>query len=436
MKFKFFCGTIFCILFSSITYAKTILPSVYRWKTTHGTPVVFYQAMEVPMLDINMAFYAGSAYDQNQFGLSALTSELIDQGNGQFSADQIADQFAEVGSQFATESSRDSIVLSLRTLSDSAALTQSIKNFTRILSQPNFPENAFQQKKNQQLLLIKQREESGDYIADKTFYQTLYQNHPYAHPIDGTIHTVEKIQLQDVKHFYQKYFVAKNAVLVLVGAINPAQAKKIAEEITLHLPVGKKAISIPEAKSLNEEMNIEVPMHLTQAVLRMGQTGINQHDKDYFPLLVGNYILGGGSLVSQLALEVREKRGLTYGVYSQFVPLRGQGPFLISLSTKKEQSHEAEQLIRDTLTNFIQKGPSVAELNAAKQYLKGSFPQSIASNQNMAHVLLKIAFYELPHDYLETYLQNIEAVTAKDIQIAFKQHLNPEHLLSVQVGKT
>jgi len=155
-----------------------------RWKTTTGASVVFYQAMDVPMLDINIAFYAGSAYDGQHFGLSALTAELIDQGNDGIDANAIADQFALVGAQFSTDSTRDSILLKTRTLSSPEALAQTIHTLNRIISLPDFPERAFERKKNQQLLKIKQTQESGEAVAEQTFYQALYQNHPYAHPID------------------------------------------------------------------------------------------------------------------------------------------------------------------------------------------------------------------------------------------------------------
>jgi zinc protease len=146
--------------------------------------------------------------------------------------------------------------------------------------------------------------------------------------------------------------------------------------------------------------------------------------------------LGGGNLISILATELREKRGLTYGVYSQFSHLTGLGPFMISFSTEQTQARSAENLTRKLLEQFIQTGPSAAELKAAKKYLTGSFPLSIASNQNMAHILLSMLFYGLPDNYLETYVQSIQAVTAQQIQKAFKTHINPARLLSVTVGKT
>ena len=168
--------------------------------------------------------------------------------------------------------------------------------------------------------------------------------------------------------------------------------------------------------------------------MRIGQLGITHANAHYFPLQVGSYILGGGSLVSKLANELREKRGLTYSVSSQFSPMPGRGPFVISLSTKNSQSNTALAITRETLLSFIKSGPTEQELIATKLYLTGSFPMSLASNRSIADMLLKIAFYHLPSDFINTYIDNINAVSIKDITDAFQQQVNPNTLLQVTVG--
>ncbi len=418
----------------TLTFTQASALPITHFTTQQGTPVVFYQAMEVPILDISIAFYAGSAYEKNHFGLSALMTELIDQGNAHQPADAIAHQFSEVGAQFTTQSERDYIALHVRTLNNAHALSQITATLSDIIGKPDFPESAIKQKKNQQLLRIQQNEESGDNIADRTFYQALYGQHPYAHSIDGTTASVSALSAKEIRQFHQQFFVAQNAVIILVGAIDASMAKAIAEKLSNSLPKGRHAKELPTPQTLSEEINIEVPLATTQTVLRLGQLGISAQNKDYFPLFVGNYILGGGNLVSQLATELREKRGLTYGIYSQFVPLFAEGPFIISFSTQKTQADVTEKLTRQTLHTFIEKGPTAKELKNAKQYLIGSFPLSIGSNENMIQILLKITLLKLPSDYLETYIEHIEAVSASDIQQAFKRHIQLNKLLNVQVG--
>ena len=422
----------FCVC--NLATAGTSQP-ITRWKTKQGIPVIFYQAMDIPMLNIHLAFRAGAAYDGQQFGLSALTTHLLNEGNDGLSADAIANQLAETGAQFSTENNRDMVILRLKTLTEEKALKQATHLLARMIKHPDFHKTAFEREKKQQYMASQQLLERPDEVANQTFFRALYQAHPYAHPINGDVKTLHAITHHDVQHFHHTFFVAENTTLVLVGALSPADAKLLAENLTENIPKGKKAPHISNAKPLHEAMDVKVPFSSSQTILRLGQLGINHNNPDYFPLLVGNYTLGGGALVSRLANELREKRGLTYGVHSQFVPMPERGPFIIGFSTKNAQAETADILTRDTLKAFVKTGPSEAELKAAKQYLIGSFPLSIAGNHNLASMLLKIAFYDLPENYLDTYTDNIAAVTQAQIQSAFQKNVQPNHLLQIMVGK-
>lgn len=407
-----------------------------KWQTANGVRVVFYQAMEVPMLDISLAFTAGSAFDGEYYGLSALTTQLINQGNAGKDATTIAQNLADTGSQFSAETNRDMVVLNLKTLTSEEPLEQSINTLSTIISKPDFPENSFQTEKKQLLMAIEQSEESPDEVANVRFFNTLYKGHPYAHPVNGTKESLNAIKKQQVIDFYKHYFVASNAVLVLVGAIDQQKAHQLAEQLTQELPQGHPALPIPKAEQLTKAEKIHIAFPSSQTVVRLGQIGIDHQNPNYFPLMVGNYILGGGGLVSKLGIEVREKRGLTYGVTSQFVPMPGNGPFLISLSTKNNQAATALKVTEDTLNRFINEGPDKQELEAAKQYMTGSFPLSLASNHAIATVLLRMAFYNLPDNYLDNYVAQINAVTIDGIKHAFQQQIHPEQLLLVTVGKS
>lgn len=405
-----------------------------RWQTSHGARVVFYQAMEVPILDINIAFAAGSAFDGEHFGLSALTTRLLNQGSQSFDATQIAEQFADTGAQYHSEINRDMAVLQLRTLTDDKVLKPTIDTLSLIINKPSFNQRVFNHQKNQQLLIIDQQQESPSEVANQLFFNTLYQKHPYAHPIEGTKERINAITRYQVREFYKRYFVNNNAVIVLVGAIDSQKAHEIAEQLTEQLPKGEAATPIAKALPLAASEDIYSPYPSSQTMLRIGQLGIDHHSLDYFPLMVGNYMLGGGSLVSRLSIEIREKRGLTYGVTSQFIPMPGEGPFLISLSTKNSQAALAMKLTKKTLAKFLATGPEEDELQAARQYLTGSFPLSLASNTSIAGMLLRIAFYHLPDDYLDTYVARINTVTGPDIKQAFEKHIQLDKMLQISVG--
>ena len=405
------------------------------WHLANSATVVFYQTSELPMLDIELAFAAGSAYDGRKFGLSALTTNLLHQGSGSLNTTQIAEILANTGAQFNTDNNRDMAVLHLRTLTDPLAMTSAINTLALIINKPMFNYQAFIREKEQLLAAIAQRETSPADIANVALFQSLYNDHPYAHPILGTKATVTNINHWEVRSFYKKYFVGANATLVLVGAIETKEAHHLARLLVGGLPKGGQ-VSIPKvhaAPKLASTTKIAFPS--TQTMLRLGQLGINHQDPNYFALLVGNYILGGENMISRLATEVREQRGLTYDINSQLLPMPGVGPFIIGLSTKTNQLRTALATTKQILLEFLKSGPSEKELVAAKQYLIGSFPLSFANNLNIANALLKISFYKLPHEYLNTYIANIENVTQSDIQRSFTALINPETMSQITVGK-
>lgn len=434
---KFIAKSIFCVLFVT-TIAQNVHASVFKteqWQTKNGARVVFHQAKEVPMLDIHVAFAAGSAYDGKQFGLSALTNDLLNQGNAGMDATTVAERLAEAGAQLGSDTSRDMAALSLKTLTKPDNLKKAVDTFAAIIGKPDFPEAAFQQEKNQQLIAIAQSQDSPEEVANLVLFKKLYGEHPYAHPVNGIEGTVGALKREDVLNFYKRYYVAANAVIVLVGDIDTKKAHQIAEQLTANLSRGEEAPRLTKAAQLTTSEKIAINFPSSQTILRLGQIGIDHHDPDFFPLLVGNYILGGGALVSILSNEVREKRGLTYGVSSQFIPMPGDGPFIVSLSTQNKNATTALQLTSDTLATYIKNGPSEQELTAAKHYLMGSFPLSLGSNASIGNMLLRMSFYHLPKDYLDNYVASINKVTTQEIKEAFQKKLQSEKMLTIAVGK-
>lgn len=410
---------------------------VKRWRTKKGSRVAFYQSSEVPMLNIHVAFAAGSGYDGKHFGLSALTTALINQGNAGLSETAIAKKLADVGAQFDKRSGRDQAVFSLKTLSSAAELNKAVDTFGLILGKPDFVTKSVQRELKQQLTALIRSQEVPEELANMALFQKLYGTHPYAHSILGNPESLRKMTTQDIQSFYKKHFVASNAVVVIVGDVSQERATRIAEQLTQYLPQGEPTALLPDVVPIATEKNetVKIPFPSKQTLLRLGQIGIDHRSRDYFDLTVGNYILGGGTLVSRLSNEVREKRGLSYGVGSQWIPMMKEGPFLISLATQASQAKTALKITQETVARFVEQGPSETELQAAKKYLCGSFPVLLSSNANIAQVLLQATFYGLPNNYLETYRARVNAVTVASIQKALKKHLFPEKMLLVAVGE-
>jgi zinc protease len=166
----------------------------------------------------------------------------------------------------------------------------------------------------------------------------------------------------------------------------------------------------------------------------MGQPGIERADPRYFPLTVGNYILGGGGFVSRLTEQVREKRGLSYSVYSYFSPALQAGPFTIGLQTRKDQTDQALKVVQEVLEEFVSQGPTQEELQAAKDNLIGGFALRIDSNKKLLDNVANIAWHHLPLDYLDTWSDQVQRVSVKDIHEAFKGLIDPQKMVTVVVG--
>lgn len=427
---------IFLVILLFVSATAFAAPKIQHWTTSNGARVYFFPADSLPMMDLRVVFDAGAARDGDKHGLALLTNGLLAEGAGEWNTDQIAGRFDGVGASFSNSSHRDMSVLSLRSLTKEDLLQTALETFKVVLTQPTFPEDAFERERRRLLIGLEQQKQSPDAISDKTFYETLYQGHPYGHMPTGEIETVKNISRDDLKAFYEKFFVAKNAVVAIVGDLSRVQAEKVAEDIMSGLPTGEAAAALPDVASLGEAKKVEVSFPSTQSHLLVGQPGITRNDPDYFPLYVGNHVLGGSGLVSILSDEIREKRGLAYSSYSYFIPMSEKGPFIMGLQTKNESVQESLTVLRDVLKDFVNNGPSKEQLNAAKKNLTGGFALRIASNSKIVENLASIGFYNLPLDYLDQYIPKVEAVTLEQVKDAFKRRINPDKLVTVIVGDT
>jgi len=408
---------------------------IHHWQTKHGSRVYYVQTEGLPMVDIRVTFDAGSARDGDQYGVAALTTGMLDTGAGTWDADTIAERFESVGADFSAGSSMDMATLSLRTLTEKPLFEKALETMRVILAHPRFAEVDFQREKKRTLAAIKQQEESPGAVADIAFYKALYGNHPYAHPESGTLDSVGALSVDDLKRFYQRYYVAANALVVIVGDMPKHQAEQTAEKLMADLPVGKKPDALPEVALPTQGGRTHWPFPSAQTHILVGLPGISRKDQDYYDLYVGNHILGGSGLVSKLFREVREKRGLAYSVSSAFMPLLKPGPFLVSLQTRNDQTEQALSVMNQTLAAFIANGPTEAELLAAKKNITGGFALRFDTNKELANYAGMIGFYDMPLDYLDSFRDRIEKVTVTSVTDALRRHVDPALMQTITVGQ-
>ena len=408
-------------------------PNVESWQTSGGAKVMYVHAPDLPMVDVRVVFDAGSARDAELPGLSSFVNGMLNQGAGDWDADSLALRLEERGIELGSGSLRDMAWVSVRSLTESEVLDAALETAREVIANPRFDAGAIERVRQQMQIGLRHSLQSPGTVAQRRFFRTLYADHPYAHSPSGEEDSLARISRGDLVRFHERYYVAANAVVAIVGAVDRAQAERIAEQLTTAMPTGQHAPPLPPPPAVSGgELRESFPS--SQTHIYVGQSGMARHDPDYFALYVGNHVLGGSSLVSTLGEEVRNKRGLSYSVYSYFSPMRVEGPFLMVAQTKNDQADEALKVMRDTLARFVSEGPSEEELEAAKQNLIGGFPLRIASNGKIVEYLAMMGFYNYPLDYLETLTDKLAAVNVEQVRDAFSRRVSGQAGIAVIVG--
>jgi zinc protease len=305
----------------------------------------------------------------------------------------------------------------------------------KVLLQPEFPQDVLARERVRAIAGLKEADTKPDTLANRAFSRAVFPDHPYGLRASGEVETLKTLTRDDLVGFYRSHYVASRAIVAIVGDVSREEAQRIAERLTADLPrAGPEPVRIPQVADLAQAVTTNIPHPASQAHILIGAPGIRRGDPDYFALLVGNYILGGGGFESRLTEEVRSKRGLAYSVYSYFMPLLREGPFQIGLQTRGDQAKAAIDVVMQTLRAFVAKGPTDQELEDAKMNLIGGFPLRIDSNRKIQEYLAMIGFYDMPLSYLEDFVPNIRQVTVEDIKAAFSRHVDPSKLVTVVVG--
>lgn len=408
---------------------------IQTWKTAEGSKVLFVEARELPMFDLRLTFAAGSSQDNGTPGLALLTNAMLNEGVAGKDVEAIAQGFEGLGAEFGNGAYRDMAVASLRSLSAPDKRQPALQLFADVVGKPTFPADSLARIKNQLLAGFEYQKQNPGKLASLELFNRLYGTHPYAHSSDGDAKTIPGITAAQMRSFHNSAYAAGNAVIALVGDLSREEAEKIAEQVSSSLPKGPAVAKVaqPEAPKPGAS-HIEFPSKQTQMLL--AELGIDRNDPDFPALSMGNQILGGGTFGTRLMSEVREKRGLTYGIYSGFTPMQARGPFMISLQTRAELSEGTLKLVQDILRDYLKSGPTQQELDDAKREQAGSFPLSTASNSSIVGQLGAIGFYDLPLTWLEDFMQQSQSLTVEQVKAAMNKHLDADKLVIVTAGPT
>jgi zinc protease len=405
---------------------------VQHWVAQSGARVYFVESHALPILDVAVEFSAGGAYDPaEKAGLGKLTLGMLKGGSSRYSETEITRRIADSGAELQDTFDLDRAGYRLRTLSSEAQRKVATETLADLLQSPQFANEVFEREKARAIASAGEEETRPEHIAEQRLYELMYPSHPYG--AAETPSTLASITRDDVERHYRSLYGSKRVVVTLVGDLRRDAAKALAEELTSRLTGGSDA-TLPAVTPAPGGRTLRVAHPATQSHILLGLPALAYGDSDYFPLLVGNYILGGGGFVSRLMKEVRSKRGFAYSVYSHFYPYEREGPFLVGLQTRRDQSGEALARTRSVITEFIARGPTRSELEAAKKSLIGGFPLRIDNNRKILSQVAAIAFYRLPLDWLNQYQDRLRSVTLAQVRGAFARRIDPGKLSTVIVG--
>lgn len=427
------------------TSAWALLP-IQHWTQPSGAQVWLIDSPGIPMVDVQVDFDAGSRRDPAaQTGLASAVAMMASKGvtaQGESPAldeNGLGQAWADLGASFGAQAGRDSFGYGLRSLTEPALLQRAVALAARQIASPSWPQDVWLRDRERWSASIKESDTRPSTVAAKAFGRAVYGGHPYGARTTGE--SLSHIDIAGMQSFHQRLIAACRAKVSIVGALDRAQADQLVQRLLAPLQASRDAAAcaaqpeLPRIEALKAPVNERIPFASAQAQVLIGQPGIARNSPDFLAVLVGNHILGGGGFTSRLTEEVREKRGLSYSVYSDFSPGLDAGAFTIGLQTRPDQAAEALKVSQDTLRRFVAEGPTDKELKAAKDNLIGGFALRIDSNRKLLANVSNIAWNGLPLDYLEHWTERIQALTVRDVREAMQRMLQPEHMVTVVVGE-
>jgi len=438
-----FCKTIsaciLCIGLFSKAYA--ILP-IEQLDSHKGAKAYLVQTKALPMVDIEVSIDAGDRYDPaGKSGLADMAAGLMNYGvkgnKGLLTEAQIADEIADLGANIGLSVGGERAILRIRSLSRQDLRDRAVQLAAAMLSSPTYDSKIVEREKQRTITSLLEAETKPEYILDRRFKKSVYGSYPLAD--SPTVKSVASVNTNDLKQSHQQFYRGDRMIVSIVGDVDRMQANEIVRTLLRQIPQsGQPIAELPELERSPVEplaqREIQIPFDTQQAHIVMGMTAVARSNPDYFPLLVGNYVLGGGGFVSRLMSEVREKRGLAYSVSSYFIPGKENGIFQAGLQTKSDQASLALEVMSSTIAQFIADGPTQTEITAAKANLVNGYPLRIDNNRKLLDNVSSIAWNDLPLDTMDIWTKQVEAVSLEQVKVAFQKYLAMNRMKIVVLG--
>lgn len=410
--------------------------NIQRWHTAEGTQVLLVERHENPIVDVRISFKgAGSTSNPaDKSEVAEFTASMLTTGTEELDEEAFHARVNDLAASLSSDSGEEGAAVTLRSLSRADSLRPAVALLNQSLTRPRFAETVFERLRKQSITALQQQETDPGFIAERELTRLNYGSHPYGRSAYTSTDSIRKVTLNDIRAFHRSRYGKNNAVVAVVGNLNRRQTEALVKQALNRLPARSTAAENVPAVPEHRSEQRRIPFAGEQAQVMMGMPLIKRHDPDYYALVAGNYVLGGGGFDSRLMQELRDKHGYTYGASSGLSPASQAGPFTIGFSTQKNNTEPALQAARRVLAAFIEEGPTEAELKQAKANITGSFPLRFDTNAKLLGYLSLIGFHNLPDDYLEAYPKAISALTAEQIKSAWQRRVNPDNINIVVVG--
>ncbi|MBT4738931.1 MAG: insulinase family protein [Rhodospirillaceae bacterium] len=407
---------------------------VQEVKTRDGITAYLAQDDSNPIIAFSFEFRGGSSIDPaDKLGLSAMAAGLLDEGAGDLDSFAFQSTLQDKAIRLSFSANTDSFSGSVTTIKANA--DEAFRLMALALSAPRFDEEPVERIRRQILVSLARSAENPGRIARDTMFAEIFPDHPYGRPSNGTPETIQSITADDLASYTAQRFAKDRLIVGVAGDITPRQLRRRLDEVFVHLP---DAIDtewrVPDT-AVTYVGTVVVDKAVPQSTVYMAQPGLARTDPDWYTALVADYILGGGSFASRLMDEVREKRGLAYGVNTSLVPYES-APFMIaSVGTRNESVAESIAVIRDEWRKFQADGPTADELEGAKLYITGSWPLRFTSSGRIASTLVAVQRDDLGLDFLDRRNDYIDSITLEDVRRVAGSLYKPDELSVIVVGQ-
>ncbi len=412
------------------------VPAFEKYKLKNGITVYLMEQHEIPLVNVNMVFNAGSIHDGTQFGLSSTTADGLLLGTSKYTKSDIEEKTDFLGAQLNTYSSKDKAGLAATfAKKDQAVLFDIIQ---QVVMHPNFENSEYEKSKKRNILQLTQQKESPRAVISNYFDSFVYSDFPYAHPTNGTPQTIEKITREQLIEFYQTNYTTEQAAIAIVGDFKIGDMKKTVAQLFDNWktkPARMIKRKAPEMDFDQSRVLLVNKEDATETTFLIGGKGIPYNSEDYVSIMVANTILGD-RFTSWLNDALRVNSGLTYGAGSRFIRNQFAGTFYISTFTKNQTTVQAIDMALNVLDSLHQTGPNEQILASAKAYVKGDFPPNYESASSLALLLTDMHIYKFDENFINLFQKKVEQIDLPQIKAVIKKYFPQNKLQFVVIGKT